>query len=183
MAVSPFPQKQFTAEQFVESAGAVLFDKSLTHVCLIHYLHANEWYLAKGRRNCGESRCDAALREVREETGFACQLLPLTMPTRAPPAVEDEHTPDVPRTYKNLTEPFMVTVRETHNGESMKIIWWYAAVVVHDQADNALQGEGEAQFRAQFFNIADAVAKLTFQNDRDTLERAVALVRDTIGAG
>ncbi|KAL1624705.1 hypothetical protein SLS56_007681 [Neofusicoccum ribis] len=180
MAASSFPTKQCTAEQFVESAGAVLFDESMSRVCLIHFIQYDEWLLAKGRRNCGESRHDAALREVREETGYACRLLPLTMSTRAPPAVETVHTPDVPRTYEKLVEPFMVTVRELDNGTEMKIIWWYVAVTEKGQDGDRSLAKGEDQFEAKFLDFADALSKLTFQGDRDVLETAVSLVHANV---
>lgn len=48
-------------------------------VCLIQYHAKNEWLLAKGRRNCGESRREATLRELREETGYSAYLHPVTM--------------------------------------------------------------------------------------------------------
>ncbi|KAK7420299.1 hypothetical protein QQZ08_010499 [Neonectria magnoliae] len=64
MAASEFPNTQYTSEQFVESSSAILFDFSghANKVCLLHYRPypdnqtTGEWLLAKGRRNCGESR-------------------------------------------------------------------------------------------------------------------------------
>lgn len=73
MATSSNITIQYTSEQFVESCGAILFDLRANKpkaVCLIHYHAKNEWMLAKGRRNCGESRHQAALREVSEETDY-----------------------------------------------------------------------------------------------------------------
>ncbi|XHF96449.1 hypothetical protein AWENTII_000087 [Aspergillus wentii] len=85
-AASPDATFQYTSEQFVESCGAILFDLSDNNnnkVCLIHYNAKNEWMLAKGRRNCGECRQEAALREAREEqairptfTQLQCILMP-----------------------------------------------------------------------------------------------------------
>ncbi|GJD02739.1 NUdiX domain-containing protein [Colletotrichum higginsianum] len=99
MAVSNFVTSQYSSEAFVESCGAVVFDlsKEPAKVCLLHYLALDEWYLAKGRRNCGESRHEAALREVLEETGVRCRLLPVDMPTRAPAPDDDANAPDVLR--------------------------------------------------------------------------------------
>jgi 8-oxo-dGTP pyrophosphatase MutT (NUDIX family) len=75
------PTTQYTSEEFVESSGAILFDLSheTKSVCLIHYTVKDEWLLAKGRRNCGESRLEAALREVEEETGYKCHVYSVTM--------------------------------------------------------------------------------------------------------
>ena len=105
MASSRFESEQYTSEAFVESAGAVLFRLSSREVCVLHLLKRNEYVLAKGRRNCGESRQAAALREITEETGFACRLLPLNMSTRAPPAVETEQLDDKARFYRGICEP------------------------------------------------------------------------------
>ena len=64
MAVSRFESEQYTSEAFVESVGAVLFRLSTQEICVLHLLDRDEYVLAKGRRNCGESRQDAAIREV-----------------------------------------------------------------------------------------------------------------------
>ncbi|KAJ5435496.1 NUDIX domain [Penicillium cf. griseofulvum] len=110
MAASPYATIQYNSERFVESCGAILFDLSDSQnkkVCLIYYRAKDEWLLAKGRRNCGESRHEAALREVCEETGYQARLYPVTMYTRAPPIDEQGYIPDKPRSYQDLTEPFM----------------------------------------------------------------------------
>ena len=51
-------------------AGAVLFNPTLDQVYLIEELPAHCWLLPKGHIEAGESVVQAALREVREETGF-----------------------------------------------------------------------------------------------------------------
>ncbi|KAJ5478184.1 hypothetical protein N7530_003693 [Penicillium desertorum] len=178
MATSP-TTRQYTSEQFVESCGAILFNLSTQNksVCLIHYHAKNEWLLAKGRRNCGESRHEAALREVREETGYQAHLHPVTMYTRAPPIDEQGHVLDEPRSYPDLTEPFMVTMR--HLGDSVndvKIIWWYIAAL--DEGAGAGSAGAEEDFTAEFFPLEDAVEKLSFQNDRTVLLKAISLVED-----
>jgi len=134
MATSSFSTHPFTS--FVESCGAILFDlrqPTTKKVCLTHYLAKDEWLLAKGRRNCGETRHEAALREVREETGYPCHLHPVTMPTRCPPAIEVGHTPDEARVYNGICEPFMLTVREIDPQSGLKgdrkLIWWYIAAL------------------------------------------------------
>lgn len=134
--------------------------------------------LAKGRRNCGESRHEAALREAREETGHSARLYPLAMATRAPPPDEQGLVPDEPRLYSNLMEPFMVTMRElsAENGKEIKIIWWYIAEL--NGAGVAGSG-GEEHFASEFFPLDEALQKLTFQNDRDVLLRAIALVKSS----
>ncbi|KZF19221.1 hypothetical protein L228DRAFT_48929 [Xylona heveae TC161] len=206
MATSNYLTRQYTAEHFVESSGAILFD--LSHkprqVCLINYKpheKDDEWLLAKGRRNVGESRLDAALREVREETGYNCSIHPVTMRTRAPQSTEAANIPDQTRLYTNICEPFMLSIRDLKNdgagSEGVKIIWWYIATTTtaagpagagdqHARGRTKLpEGRGrgdesksksEKDFRAEFFTYSEALAKLTFQDDRCVLARAIELV-------
>ncbi|KAF1956231.1 hypothetical protein CC80DRAFT_492495 [Byssothecium circinans] len=69
---SGYPTQELMSADFVESCGAILFDLTDPKdrkVCLIRTRDSDTWLIAKGRRNCGESRHQAALREVMEETG------------------------------------------------------------------------------------------------------------------
>jgi 8-oxo-dGTP pyrophosphatase MutT (NUDIX family) len=178
MALSTFATIQYNSEQFVESCGAILFDFRLetAKVCLIHYLRKDEWLLAKGRRNCNEPRYEAALREIREETGYRGRLYPVSMPTRATPVSGASDVPDQARASSCLTEPFMLTFREIEGKSNVKLIWWYIAEVDQDSKEDDSCG-GEEEFAAQFFPLDEAVTRLTFQNDRDILSRAVSVVR------
>ncbi|KAK8244862.1 NUDIX hydrolase domain-like protein [Phyllosticta capitalensis] len=162
-----------TSEEFVESAGVILFDKSLDRVCILHHLDGDVWVLPKGRRNCGETRQVAALREAKEETGYSCRLLPVRMSTRAPPANEDDtSTPDEARLLNDLTEPFSLTLRELGGGGGLKLVWWFIAVVDEAEAPAA----GEAMFQPCFLPCHEAVQKLTFPGDRETLEKAIEII-------
>jgi len=175
MATSPFQTTQYTAEQFVESAGAVLVKVTTREICLVHHLKRNEWLLAKGRRNVGETRQATALREIAEETGYRCRLLPLTMSTRAPPALEIGHYPDEPRTHDNACEPFTVTCRQLEGEKNLKIIWWYIAAIDegHEFRD------GEEQFSAELVSFEEAVSRLTFEVDRDIVRKAIEILNAT----
>lgn len=169
MASSQYHTTQYDAEHFVESVGAVAIKTSTRELCLIYYKERGEWLLAKGRRNAGETRHEAALREVKEETGFLCRLLPLTMTTRAPPAVEVGHYPDEPRVHLEACEPFMLTCRQLEEVRDVKIIWWYIAAV--DEAVEA--GRSEEQFDVRLVGFGDALELLTFEQDRDVVRRAI----------
>jgi 8-oxo-dGTP pyrophosphatase MutT (NUDIX family) len=183
MAQSAFVTRQFASDCFVESCGAILFEITSTEkkVCLLHFLKKDEWLLPKGRRNQHESRKDAALREVMEETGYPCRLLPVTMPTRAPSEQDSYDTPDQVRIQTKSTEPFMVTTREIDNGVKMKLIWWYIAALDGDWAEH--RGTGEADFDPQFFSVEEALEKLTYQTDREVLRKAVNLVENHFHVG
>ena len=178
MATSRFHTSQHTSEQFVESAGAIVFRLSTQEVCVLHLLPRDEYILAKGRRNVKERRWEAALREVREETGYCCRLLPVTMGSRAPPAVETEPYGDILRTYSNITEPFSLQIRHLETEGDVKLIWWFIAVVDGDTVPNE-DRPGEEKFKVEFYGYEEVVKKLTFQMDRDMVQRAIDTVRAT----
>ena len=181
MAQSIFTTRQFASDGFVESCGALLFnlsDPRAIKVCLVNLVHKNEWLLAKGRRNVGESRKDAALREVTEETGFRSALLPVTMATRACDPGGPVDAPDKPTVYDGVTEPFMCTLRDLPDGKGVKIIWWFVAVLEGDEEEQC--GRAEEGFKAEFFLCEEAVQKLKFETDREVLRKAVDIVEATM---
>ena len=57
----------------VKAAGGVVVD-SEGRIVLVHRPRYDDWTLPKGKLDAGESFQDAALREVREETGLRCRL-------------------------------------------------------------------------------------------------------------
>ena len=56
----------------IEAAGGVILREGL--VCVVHRGRYDDWSLPKGKLDAGESFEEAALREVREETGLECEL-------------------------------------------------------------------------------------------------------------
>ncbi|KAJ0425633.1 NUDIX hydrolase domain-like protein [Aspergillus carlsbadensis] len=174
MATSHFPTAQFSSEHFVESCGAILLDisRETKRVCLIQYQNVG-WFLPKGRRNIGETRHAAALREVEEETGYKCRVYPVSMSTRAPRPDDPEDVPDTARLISDSSEPFMLTVRELDGGTDVKIIWWYIAVV----DDNSASAPSKPKdFTADFFTFEEALQRLVFQSDRDILSKALMIL-------
>lgn len=179
MLQTPSKTQQFSSTDFVESCGAILFDLSNPgdqKVCLSKLIDEDIWQLAKGRRNIGETRKDAAVREAYEETGYKCNLLPINMATRAcaPDAPPDVR--DVGRMYEAITEPFMCTLRELPNDNGVKIIWWFVA-----KLDAAVaRGPGEDTFQSELFPFNEAIQKLHYDSDRKVLEKAIRLVEETL---
>lgn len=47
------------------------------------------------------------------------------MQTRAPPMDDRENTPEEPRSYRDLTKPFMMTLRQLgqYGERNIKLIW------------------------------------------------------------
>lgn len=173
MATSKFQTEQYSAEQFVESVGAIAIKVTTREVCLISY--AGEWMLAKGRRNIGESRSQAALREMKEETGYSCHMLPLTMKVRAPPATETVDYPDEPSVQEKVCEPFMLTCRHLHGNGGIKLIWWYIATI----DESAEVGPSEEQFKTRLVGFEEALSMLTFENDREIVRKAMEIFDET----
>ncbi|KAF7374989.1 Nudix hydrolase domain-containing protein [Mycena sanguinolenta] len=135
-----YPTTLFFSEDFVVSAGCVLFRRNPTattsnantgergrlEICVLHDLKTDEYVLPKGRKDVGESIAEAAVRETFEETGYPCALLPLRMPTRAPaPGV---NTPDAVSVQDGISEPLAVAVRDMRSGgQGIKVVWWFVA--------------------------------------------------------
>lgn len=175
MAESRFVSEQYTSENFVESVGGVLFRLSSREICVLHLLERDEYVLAKGRRNCGETRRETALREITEETGFACRLLPVNMHTRAPPAIETEQLDDRARFYTKICEPFTLQVR--HLGkDQVKLIWWFVVAVDEEVLPKETM---EEKCAVEFYSYTDVLNKLTFQMDRDMVKKAIELLENT----
>jgi 8-oxo-dGTP diphosphatase len=56
----------------LRAAGGVVLREGL--VLLVHRARYDDWSLPKGKLEAGETWEQAAIREVREETGLACTL-------------------------------------------------------------------------------------------------------------
>lgn len=61
----------------IEAAGGVIVDmsKGKPRYLLIHRPRYDDWSLPKGKLDGDEKHRDAALREVKEETGLVCAVL------------------------------------------------------------------------------------------------------------
>lgn len=190
MAQVPWKSTLFPSDLWVEACGAIVFDLTSRprKVMLVYDRKSDEWLLAKGRRNLNESRQAAALREVEEETGYACRLRPMAMTTRAPSDAEPADVRDAPRTYGDVTEAFMLDVRDQGQVKgvaassplytadrpaptSAKLVWWFLAEV------EGWVGPGEARYKPHFFDWDTATTRLTYQRDRDILRHAIDLLQ------
>ncbi|KAI0513287.1 hypothetical protein F5B22DRAFT_611971 [Xylaria bambusicola] len=175
MATSRFETEVYTAEGYVESAGTILFRLSTCEICVLHLLSRDEYILAKGRRNVGESRAATALRETTEETGVPCYLLPINLHSRACPPGGEVDLPDKVRLFDNACEPIGMHLRRL--GENnIKIIWWYVAAV----SEGEPVGQHEDRYQLEFYKYEEALEKLTYGNDRALVRKAVELVESTI---
>jgi 8-oxo-dGTP pyrophosphatase MutT (NUDIX family) len=183
------PTRSLLAPSFVVSAGCVVFrhvrsadpSKPL-QVCLLHHVNRDQWLLPKGRLERGESPQQGALRETAEETGYTCRALPVRMRTRAPAAGSDlVDRADGELVEGCATEPFTITIREFRK-KGTKFIWWYVAEVVDEDAPPAVERREEDEvYRGVFVDVDKAW--LTFKDDWEILDGAMALVKDTYQRG
>ncbi|KAL6876101.1 NUDIX hydrolase domain-like protein [Trichoderma longibrachiatum] len=174
MDASPTISNLYGAEQFVESAGTVLFRLSTHEICILRLLNKpNEYVLPKGRRNIGESRQAAAIRETIEETGIPCYLLPVDLVSRLTPTVPKGHLPDEPRLYKGACEPIAMQQRRLGSG-GVKLIWWFVAAVSEEEP---LRQHEADLFEVEFYSYDEAVQRLTYKDNRDLVERAIERVQ------
>ncbi|KAH0260473.1 hypothetical protein KCU91_g14603, partial [Aureobasidium melanogenum] len=122
---------------------------------------SNEIFLPKGRKDENECLKAAALRETYEETGYSATILPLKVPTHVTNRTGDgEHE-----------EPIAVTQRIKDG--VLKIIFWYAASVNSQEVPTqGTQQEGE-DFEAVWMECTQALAALTFNDDREVAQLAI----------
>lgn len=190
MATSRYPTTNLSATAFVESSGVVLFRRLTREVAVLHHLARQEYLLPKGRRNIGESRAAAAIRECGEETGLVCRLVPVTLRTRCPPQdeVPGVHTPDEARVFANVAgEAFMLTVRDLEPvwgaGHGRKMISWFIGEVVEADGDVLRAGPGESEFEVKWCTFEDVCEQLTFLQDREIVRAALEIWHETFDSG
>nr|GAT60841.1 predicted protein [Mycena chlorophos] len=171
---SPLKQQYFSSD-FVVSAGCVLFRKNgdVLEMCIIHDRKRDAWILPKGRKDCGESIPQAAIRETFEETGYTCELLPCRMTTRAPIPGINGH--DEAHTADNITEPFSVLVEE-RGVRGLKLVWWFLGKATSAEKMLGTQTDWE-DYDSHFVEVEEACARLELRF-RDTAKHALAMVRD-----
>lgn len=68
----------------IQAAGGVIVDlsKSKPRYLLAHRPGYDDWTFPKGKLDPGEKHKDAALREVKEETGLVCEILAKLSPVQ-----------------------------------------------------------------------------------------------------
>ena len=103
-----------------------------------------------------------------------CQL------ARPPPPVETGHSPDLPRMYLNLTKPFIFQIRQLSGERNIKLIWWYIAAINEDEPIKK-DCLGKEKFQVVLVGYEDALQKLTYQLDREILQKAINVVEATYG--
>jgi 8-oxo-dGTP diphosphatase len=133
------------------SSGGVVYRRNggVTEVALIRVRH--RWSLPKGQVEEGEGVQETALREVREETGLEGKIV--------------VKLGDISYWYTNKT-------REGETSRIFKRVYFFLIrylkgdVRCHDQ---------EVE-EARWFPISEAIEKIAYSNERETVRKAVALL-------
>ena len=183
-------QTQYDSSNFVISAGALPFQFDAAgrprRIVLVHYGKRDEWLLAKGRKDQGESISSAATREVLEETGFPCRLhtiphLPTYAPLPSSPALG--YQPQMARIAHGSTEPFSITIRPLDTRNVKLIFWYIGAIDIPYDQDSSLAGHAPGSHQvaegfdeAKLVDIDDALERLTYEGDRDLVRTAVRVL-------
>ena len=137
------------------SAGGVVYRRRgvKTEVALISVGEQNRWQLPKGLVGRGETPLEAALREVREETGLACEVV-----------AELERV-----------EYWYFSKGGARRVRFHKFVHFY--LMRHVSGD--VSGHDDEVNEARWVALEDAVGMLAFKGERKALEQA----REMLAAG
>lgn len=133
------------AVRYRRSAGGVVYRRrgQRVEVCLIATAGRTRWQLPKGRIEPGETKEEAALREVHEETGLEARIEEL------------------------LGELSFRYIRKQRKRIHKRVVFFLMAYEKGSTDDH----DDEVD-EAKFFGIDDAIERLTFDSERDMVARA-----------
>ena len=128
------------SNQEILAAGGIVIDNETAtpRVLLVHRPQYDDWSFPKGKLDAGETVEQAALREVKEETGLECRIIrPLTVLRYGS------------RTRKDRLKP--------------KAVHYF----LMERVSGHIQVPGEEVDRAEWFDFNEAASKLTYAQDRN----------------
>jgi 8-oxo-dGTP diphosphatase len=132
----------------VFAAGALLWrmEENELKVALIHRGRYDDWSWPKGKVDAGETLPEAAVREIREETGLKIRLgVPLGV-----------------QRYKLANN-------------NQKIVHYWAAEVSDEALEKSTFKPSEEVSAVHWFTAAEAKEKLSYSHDQEQLEQLLAL--------
>jgi 8-oxo-dGTP diphosphatase len=137
----------------VFAAGAVCWRESGKDllVAIIHRGRYQDWSFPKGKVDPGETLAEAAVREVREETGLKVSLgVPLT------------------------------TVSYPLDKDKTKVVHYWATKVSDKALSKSKFKPDEEVSEVLWLNTDEAFAKLSYQHDRDLLDEVLELRKNSM---
>jgi len=146
-----FPKQKIPTEQQV-SAGGVVYRKKTSgvEVALIKVGPIIRWQLPKGIVDEGETPEEAAVREVREETGLAAKIESLL----------------------EKIEYWYVSSGKTGKVRYHKFVHFYLMKYRSGRTDN----HDHEVLEARWLPIVDAIRMLSFKSERELVEKAREMI-------
>lgn len=134
-----------------EAFGGVLLDAQ-GRVCLVRPVGRGVWALPKGHLDPGETKTEAALREVREETGFDAEL--------------SEYLGQISYTFLETRSKEPVTVAKT--------VDFWAMVRVGDEA----RGHDHEMEALAWVDLEKVPGRLSYPTERGLVESKLERLRE-----
>ncbi len=130
------------ATEILAAGGVVIDNENGTpRVLLVHRPPYDDWSFPKGKLDPGETVKEAALREVREETGLECRIIRELATTRY-----DYRTRNEGRLRPKAVHYFLM-----------------------ERASGDIQVPGDEVDRAEWFEFEEATRRLSYEQDRKLL--------------
>ncbi|MCJ1356130.1 MAG: hypothetical protein MMC33_006124 [Icmadophila ericetorum] len=163
--------------QCERQGGVVLFHLAKKKICLVKFSNIERWNLPTERRNCGESRAKASITAAESQTGFKCNLLPVSLVSKARDQ-NDPTGPIAPKTFHGVIEPFWISVQPTRSSATDAIVrtWCITAI---DERQDMKTVTGEEELEVALFSYNEALVKVSYQDHLEVLEKALHIVTST----
>ncbi|MBI2021908.1 NUDIX hydrolase [Candidatus Daviesbacteria bacterium] len=134
------------------SAGGIVFNNKgqvlLIHNAALRDPNKSYWGFPKGHIDQGESSKDAATREIKEETGIEAEIVQ---------KIDDNKY-----------------IFSSNNEKIFKVVILYLMRYISGK----IRYQKEELLDAGWFNFEEALAKLSFSNDKKLLQKAIEMQRD-----